>query len=119
MRYVSPDTRLIGPEAAFEDTAGRQWMLWERMRESMGAGRFWSMLLVLLLTLTVARSTSTVNWVDGIDVITPIALAGALLMGVLALTPLRSEERRVGKECTSRWGREAGAEIRRVSGGTG
>ena len=89
MRYVSPDTRLIGPEAAFEDTAGRQWMLWERMRESMGAGRFWSMLLVLLLTLTVARSTSTVNWVDGIDVITPIALAGALLMGVLALTPLR------------------------------
>ena len=63
MRYVSPDTRLIGPEAAFEDTAGRQWMLWERMRESMGAGRFWSMLLVLLLTLTVARSTSTVNWV--------------------------------------------------------
>jgi transglutaminase-like putative cysteine protease len=87
MRYVSPETRLSGPEAAFEDS--RASILWERVRESMGAGRFWAAALVLLLTLTIARSTSTVNWVDGIDVITPIALAGALLMGVLALTPPR------------------------------
>ena len=89
MRYVSPETRLVGPEAAFEERTGPLAMIWERARDSMGAGRFWTAALVLLLTLTVARSTATVHWVDGIDVITPIALGGAVLMGVLALTPIR------------------------------
>src|SRR5437868_7730009 len=87
MRYVSPETRLGAPEAAFEQS--RPGILWDRVRESMGAGRFWATVLVLLLTLTIARSTATVHWVDGIDVITPLAIAGALVMGALALSPLR------------------------------
>ena len=89
MRYVSPETRLVGPEAAFAERTGRVAQLWENARESMDGGRFWTAALVLLLTITVARSTTTVNWVPGIEVITPIALAGAVLMGVLALTPMR------------------------------
>src|SRR5213594_112628 len=89
MRYVSPETRLVGPEAAFAERTGRVAQLWENARESMDGGRFWTAALVLLLTITVARSTTTVNWVPGIEVITPIALAGAVLMGVLALTPVR------------------------------
>jgi len=89
MRYVSPDTRLTGPEAAFDQGTGPAATMWDRARESMGAGRFWAAVIVLLLTITVARSTSTVAWVDGIDVIMVIALGGALVMGVLALTPVR------------------------------
>src|SRR5438094_10615629 len=89
MRYVSPETRLVGPEAAFRGRTARVAQLGENARESMDGGRFWTAALVLLLTITVARSTTTVNWVPGIEVITPIALAGALLMGVLALTPVR------------------------------
>ncbi len=61
---------------------------WERTRESLGGGRVWSAILVLLLTFTVARSTATVHWVDGIDVITLVALTGALVMGILALLPI-------------------------------
>ena len=87
MRYVSPERRLIGPEAAFEESRGS--LLWERFRESMGAGRFWAVVLVLVTSLTVAKSTATVHWVDGIDVIILIALGGALLMSALALSPLR------------------------------
>jgi transglutaminase-like putative cysteine protease len=64
-------------------------MFWERVGESLGGGRFWSALLVVLLVLTVSRSTATVHWVDGIDVITLIALGGAIVMGVLALAPVR------------------------------
>jgi hypothetical protein len=63
--------------------------MWARVRESVGGGRFWSALLVLLLTFTIARSTITVRWTDGIDVIIWVALAGALVMGVLALLPVR------------------------------
>ena len=96
MRYVSPDTRLTGPEAAFDQRTGGAATMWDRARESMGAGRFWAAVIVLLLTMTVARSTTTVRWVDGIDVITVIALGGALVMGVLALTPVRTSWR-------SRW----------------
>src|SRR5689334_19622991 len=87
MRYVSPEGRLVSPEAAFSDSP--QARLWERIRESVGGGRFWSAVLVLLLTLTVARSTATVHWVDGIDIITWVALGGAILMGVLASLPVR------------------------------
>src|SRR5205823_1563148 len=61
----------------------------DRARDWLGGGRFWSVALVLLLTLTVARSTATVHWVDGIDVIVPIALFGAVVMSVLALTHIR------------------------------
>jgi len=61
---------------------------WDRARESLGGGRTWSAVLVLLLTFAVARSTTTVHWVDGIEVITLIALVGALVMGLLALLPI-------------------------------
>jgi transglutaminase-like putative cysteine protease len=87
MRYVSPEGRLVSPEAAFADSP--QARLWERIRESAGGGKFWSAVLVLLLTLTVARSTATVHWVDGIDIITWVALGGAILMGLLAFLPVR------------------------------
>jgi transglutaminase-like putative cysteine protease len=85
MRYVSPEGRLVGPAAAFDTTPS----LWDRMRDSMGGGRFMSAVLVLLMTITVARSTATVNWVDGIDIVTWVALGGAVLMGALALLPVR------------------------------
>jgi len=54
----------------------------------MSGGLGWTALLVLLLTLTIARSTATVGWVDGIDIVTYVAVGGAVLMGVLALVPL-------------------------------
>jgi hypothetical protein len=54
----------------------------------VSGGLGWSALLVLLLTLIIARSTATVGWVDGIDVVTFVAVGGAVLMGVLALVPL-------------------------------
>src|SRR5205807_894332 len=87
MRYVSPETRLAGPEAAFDGGATPTALL-DRARQWMGAGRFWSAVIVLLLTISVAKSTSTVHWVDGIDVIVPIAIFGALLLAVLAMLPV-------------------------------
>src|SRR5437870_4355921 len=89
MRYVSPEGRLAGPEAAFESTLSRRSLLWDRARGSMDGGRFWSVVLVLLLTITVARSTSTVQWVNGIDVVNVIAVLAAVLMAVLALSRVR------------------------------
>lgn len=89
MRYVSPEGRLGGPEAAFEAVMSPRELAMERVREAMGGGRFWSTALVLLLTFTVARSTVTVEWVDGIEVITFIALLGAILMSALALAGVR------------------------------
>ena len=89
MRYVSPETRLTGPEAAFADALTPRALAWERVRESIGGGKLWAAVLVILLTLTVSKSTAIVHWVDGIDVIIPIAIGGAVFMGVLALSPLR------------------------------
>jgi transglutaminase-like putative cysteine protease len=57
-------------------------------RSSMQGGLWWSALLVLLLTFTVARSTATAGWVNGIDIIPLIALGGALFMAVLAALPV-------------------------------
>src|SRR6202165_760057 len=74
MQSASPNGRLQFASVA-----------WDRTRESLGGGRAWSAVLVLLLTFAVARSTTTVHWVDGIEVITLIALVGALVMGLLAL----------------------------------
>src|SRR5262245_14673247 len=88
MRYVSPEGRLVGPDAAFDQATGPAALL-DRIRERLGGGVFISAVLVFLVTITVSRSTSTVNWVDGIDVITWVAVAAALLMGVLALLPVR------------------------------
>src|SRR5712691_1026701 len=88
MRYASPEGRLGLPIEEFPDDPGPSGKIWRRVRESMSAGRLWSAALVILLTLSVARSTAAVHWVDGIEVITPIALLGAILMGALALSPI-------------------------------
>jgi len=89
MRYVSPEGRLAGPEAAFESTLNRRELLWDSARSSLGGGRFWSVVLVLLLTLTVARSTAAVQWVNGIDVVILIAVLAAVVMAALALSRVR------------------------------
>src|SRR5919108_518804 len=60
----------------------------EHVREWMGGGRFGAAVLVLVLTITIAKSTATVGWVDGIDVIVWIAILGALIMGALAVSPV-------------------------------
>ncbi|MEP6752813.1 MAG: transglutaminaseTgpA domain-containing protein [Candidatus Dormiibacterota bacterium] len=51
----------------------------------MTAAVAWSAVLVLLLTLMFARSTATAAWVGGIDAVVPVALAGAVFMGLLAI----------------------------------
>jgi transglutaminase-like putative cysteine protease len=48
----------------------------------------WSAVLILLLTLMIARSTATAAWVPGIDSVVLVALGGAVLMGVLAILPV-------------------------------
>ena len=63
-------------------------LMWERVREAVGWGRLVSAVLVVALTLLVANSTSTAQWVDGTDVVVRIALFAAILMAVLALTPV-------------------------------
>src|SRR6202162_2155837 len=80
MQSVSPD-----PRFGLALLPGR---VWGRTRASIGGGLGWSALLIVLLTLTVARSTATAAWVSGIDVVAVVALGGALLMGVLAVTPI-------------------------------
>lgn len=62
--------------------------IWDGARSSMRGGLWWSALLVFLLTFAIARSTATAAWVNGIEVITLIALAGALFMAVLAVLPV-------------------------------
>ncbi len=54
----------------------------------MAGGQTWTALLIILLTFTIARSTVTVGWVRGIDVIPLIAVGAAILMGMLALLPI-------------------------------
>src|SRR5579859_1914313 len=78
MQSVSPRERIqLGSE-----------LVLGRARESLGGGLLWSAILVLLLTLAIARSTVAAGWFGGIDVITPIALAGAVLIGALAVLPI-------------------------------
>ena len=62
--------------------------VWGRARGSMTGAAAWSAVLILLLTLMIARSTVTAGWVPGIDVVVPVALAGAVLMGLLAVLPV-------------------------------
>jgi transglutaminase-like putative cysteine protease len=63
--------------------------LWTGARSSMRGGVSWSAVLVLLLTLSIARSTATAAWVGGMEVVPLIALSGALLMAALAVLPIR------------------------------
>jgi transglutaminase-like putative cysteine protease len=80
MQSVSPNPR-FGP-ALFPG------LVWGRTRASLAGGVGWSAVLILLLTLMVARSTATAAWVGGIDVVGVVALGGALFLGVLALAPI-------------------------------
>ena len=57
-------------------------------RANLTGSVLWTALLIFLLTLSLARSTVTAQWVPGIEVIPYLALAGALAMGLLALVPL-------------------------------
>src|SRR2546421_1833256 len=66
----------------------RREKMWERAREWMGGGRLVAGVLVLLLTISIAKSTATAAWVPGIDAIVTIAVIAALLMGVLAAVPI-------------------------------
>ena len=66
----------------------RREKMWERAREWMGGGRLVAGILVLLLTISIAKSTATAAWVPGIDAIVTIAVIAALLMGVLAVVPI-------------------------------
>jgi hypothetical protein len=60
----------------------------QRTREALPGGVLWTSLLVFFLTLAVSKSTVTAEWVAGIEVVPLVALVGAILMGLLALTPL-------------------------------
>ena len=62
--------------------------VWGRTRASMTGAAAWSAVLVFLLALMIARSTATAAWVGGIDVVTAVALGGAIFMGLLALAPV-------------------------------
>jgi hypothetical protein len=62
--------------------------LLERARQSVGGGQLVSAGLVILLSFTIARSTVTAHWVDGIEVITVLTLAASALTAVLAVSPL-------------------------------
>jgi transglutaminase-like putative cysteine protease len=59
-----------------------------RTRDALPGGVLWTSLLVFLLTLAVSKSTVTADWVVGIEVVPLVALVGAILMGLLALTPI-------------------------------
>ena len=63
-------------------------MAWRSTRRAVPVTTLWSALLVFLLVLTIARSTVAAGWVNGIDIGPLVALSGAALMGVLAVTPL-------------------------------
>jgi transglutaminase-like putative cysteine protease len=60
----------------------------ERTRAALPGGVLWTSLLVFFLTLAVSKSTVTAQWVAGIEVVPLVALVGAILMGLLALTPI-------------------------------
>src|SRR5579872_4381967 len=62
---------------------------WMRARAAVPGATVWSAVIVILLVLNIARSTVAASWVViGIDAAPEVALLGAVLMGVLAVTPL-------------------------------
>src|SRR5437879_12537509 len=62
----------------------------QRTRDALPGGVVWTSVLVFLLTLAIAKSTVTAQWVTGvgIEVVPLVAISGAILMGLLALTPI-------------------------------
>jgi len=61
---------------------------WQRTRQAVPAATLWSALILFLLIATIAQSTVAAAWVPGIEIAPLVAVAGGLLMGVLAVTPL-------------------------------
>ena len=59
-----------------------------RTRDELPGGVVWSAGLLFLLTLAIAKSTVTAQWVPGIEVVTMVALVGAVFMGLLAVLPI-------------------------------
>jgi len=59
-----------------------------RTREGLPGGVVWTSLLVFLLTLAIAKSTVTAQWVPDIEIVPEVALAGAIVVGLLALMPI-------------------------------
>ncbi|TMC98882.1 MAG: transglutaminase domain-containing protein [Chloroflexi bacterium] len=62
--------------------------IFQRTREGLPGGALWTSALVFLLTLAIAKSTVTAEWVPGIEVVTMVALVGAVFMGLLAVLPI-------------------------------
>src|SRR6266852_5444237 len=60
----------------------------ERTRDGLPGGVVWTSAIVFLLTLAVAKSTVTAQWVSGIEIIPEVALVGAVVLGLLALAPI-------------------------------
>src|SRR5258708_38453887 len=62
----------------------------QRTRAALPGGILWTSILVFLLTLALAKSIVTAQWVVGvgIEVVPLVAIGGAILMGLLALAPL-------------------------------
>lgn len=60
----------------------------QRTRDGLPGGVVWTSALVFLLTLSIAKSTVTAQWVTGMDIVPGVALAGAIVMGLLALAPI-------------------------------
>jgi transglutaminase-like putative cysteine protease len=60
----------------------------QRTRDALPGGVLWTSLLIFFLTLAVSKSTVTADWVAGIEVVPLVALVGAIVMGLLALTPI-------------------------------
>src|SRR5258708_36806400 len=62
----------------------------QRTRAALPGGILWTSILVFLLTLAMAKSIVTAQWVVGvgIEVVPLVAIGGAILMGLLALAPV-------------------------------
>jgi hypothetical protein len=60
----------------------------QRTRAGLPGGVVWTAVLVFLITIAVSKSTVTAHWVDGIEFVPLIALAGAVVLGLLALLPV-------------------------------
>jgi hypothetical protein len=72
----------------FAFPSGYAQQLARRTRAGLPGGVLWTSILVFLLTLAIAKSTVTAHWVDGIEVVPMVALAGAIVLGLLALLPI-------------------------------
>src|ERR1700686_2017586 len=61
---------------------------WRRTRQAVPAASLVSALLTFLLVLPIPQATAASGGVPGIDDAPLIALAGAVILGILAMTPL-------------------------------